>query len=130
MTQDLLYPHKVDVDMSRIGNVSVYKTDKKVPMISAMIDGERKSAVIPKSQFDNMFVAEDKSAFKHALAAVTFESILKPQENKDKNQGQAEDQSPKKQQSASMATPSEQSTVDNGGQKKDEDQTQRKGRGI
>ena len=130
MTQDLLYPHKVDVDMSRIGNVSVFKTDKKVPMISAMIDGERKSAVIPKSQFDNMFVAEDQTAFKKALAAVTFESILKPQENLDKNQGQSEDQSPQKQQSASKATPSEQSTVDNGGQKKGEDHSQRKGLGI
>ena len=132
MTQDLLYPHKVDVDMSRIGNVSVFKTDKKVPMISAMIDGERKSAVIPKSQFDNMFVAEDKTAFKQALAAVTFESILKPQENQNNNQGQSENQSQEKKQSMSKATPSEQSIVDKGGQKEDEEPSQRRsgGRGM
>ena len=89
LTQDLVSPRKVDVDMSRIGQVSMYRTeDFGTPMISAQIDGKEQRTAISKAQYDNLFVAEDQTAYKTALAAVSFESILKPQENKVSRAGQ------------------------------------------
>ena len=103
LTQDLVSPRRVDVDMSRIGQVSMYRTeDFGTPMISAQIDGKEQRTAISKAQYDNLSVAEDKTAYKAALAAVSFESILKPQENK----------------------------VPHGGQKAEEDHSQRTGGGM
>lgn len=103
LTQDLVSPRRVDVDMSRIGQVTMYRTeDFGTPMISAQIDGKEQRTAISKAQYDNLAVAEDKTAYKTALAAVSFESILKPQENK----------------------------VPHGGQKAEEDHSQRTGGGM
>lgn len=79
MIVDLVSPRKVDVDMSRISSSHIYKSqeDPKIKYIKAVIDGQEHVKVIPADQYNKLFAAEDKPAYAKALAAVTFESLLK-----------------------------------------------------
>ena len=70
--------------MNRIERVSLYKTspkdetgkDAKI-FCSAMIDGQRQTAQISPSQWQRMWIAEDKNSYKKNLAATLFADILK-----------------------------------------------------
>lgn len=109
MIVDLVSPRKVDVDMSRISSSHIYKSqeDPKIKYIKAVIDGQEHVKVIPADQYNKLFAAEDKPAYAKALAAVTFESLLK------KGNSESVDNSQKdtNEKNVSKATPIEQSAV-------------------
>lgn len=109
MTEDLVSPRKVDVDMSRISSSHIYKDSENhnIKYIKAVIDGQEHVKVIPADQYNKLFAAEDKPAYAKALAAVTFESLLKKgnTESVDNSQKEANEKA------VSKATPIEQSAV-------------------
>lgn len=109
MTDDLVSPRKVDVDMSRISSSHIYKDSENhnIKYIKAVIDGQEHVKVIPADQYNKLFAAEDKPAYAKALAAVTFESLLKKgnTESVDNSQKEANEKA------VSKATPIEQSAV-------------------
>lgn len=111
MTEDLVSPRKVDVDMSRISSSHIYKDSENhnIKYIKAVIDGQEHVKVIPADQYNKLFAAEDKPAYAKALAAVTFESLLKKgnTESVDNSQKEANEKA------VSKATPIEQSAVNN-----------------
>ena len=111
MTEDLVSPQKVDVDMSRISSSHIYKDSENhnIKYIKAVIDGQEHVKVIPADQYNKLFAAEDKPAYAKALAAVTFESLLKKgnTESVDNSQKEANEKA------VSKATPIEQSAVNN-----------------
>lgn len=76
---DLITPKKVDVDMKLIERPSITSSaqDAKQKLIFATINGQRVQAPINKQQWQKMWLAEDMGAYKRALAAVIFESMLK-----------------------------------------------------
>lgn len=109
MTEDLVSPRKVDVDMSRISSSHIYKDSENhnIKYIKAVIDGQEHVKVIPADQYNKLFAAEDKPAYAKALAAVTFESLLKKgnTESVDNSKKEANEKA------VSKATPIEQSAV-------------------
>lgn len=109
MTEDLVSPRKVDVDMSRISSSHIYKSqeDPKIKYIKAVIDGQEHVKVIPADQYNKLFAAEDKPAYAKALAAVTFESLLK----KGNTESVDNSQKDTNEKNVSKATPIEQSAV-------------------
>lgn len=109
MTEDLVSPRKVDVDMSRISSSHIYKDSENhnIKYIKAVIDGQDHVKVIPADQYNKLFAAEDKPAYAKALAAVTFESLLK----KGNTERVANTQNEANEKAASKATPIEQSAV-------------------
>lgn len=111
MIVDLVSPRKVDVDMSRISSSHIYKSqeDPKIKYIKAVIDGQEHVKVIPADQYNKLFAAEDKPAYAKALAAVTFESLLK----KGNTESVDNSQKDTNEKNVSKATPIEQSAVNN-----------------
>lgn len=109
MIVDLVSPRKVDVDMSRISSSHIYKSqeDPKIKYIKAVIDGQEHVKVIPADQYNKLFAAEDKPAYAKALAAVTFESLLK----KGNTESVDNSQKDTNEKTVSKATPIEQSAV-------------------
>lgn len=109
MTEDLVSPRKVDVDMNRISSSHIYKSqeDPKIKYIKAVIDGQEHVKVIPADQYNKLFAAEDKPAYAKALAAVTFESLLK----KGNTESVDNSQKDTNEKNVSKATPIEQSAV-------------------
>lgn len=109
MIVDLVSPRKVDVDMSRISSSHIYKSqeDPKIKYIKAVIDGQEHVKVIPANQYNKLFAAEDKPAYAKALAAVTFESLLK----KGNTESVDNSQKDTNEKTVSKATPIEQSAV-------------------
>lgn len=109
MIVDLVSPRKVDVDMSRISSSHIYKSqeDPKIKYIKAVIDGQEHVKVIPADQYNKLFAAEDKPAYAKALAAVTFESLLK----KGNTESVDNSQKDTNEKNVSKATPIEQSAV-------------------
>lgn len=77
---DLITPHPAkDIDMSRIVNPTITKSaqDNNVKLAFATIDGVRQRATINETQWNRMWLADDKAEYKKAVAAVVFEPILK-----------------------------------------------------
>lgn len=109
MIVDLVSPRKVDVDMSRISSSHIYKSqeDPKIKYIKAVIDGQEHVKVIPADQYNKLFAAEDKPAYAKALAAVTFESLLK----KGNTESVDNSQKDTNKKNVSKTTPTEQSAV-------------------
>lgn len=109
MIVDLVSPRKVDVDMSRISSSHIYKSqeDPKIKYIKAVIDGQEYVKVIPADQYNKLFAAEDKPAYAKALAAVTFESLLKEGNTESVDNFQKDTN----EKNVSKATPIEQSAV-------------------
>lgn len=109
MTEDLVSPRKVDVDMSRISSSHIYKDreNHNIKYIKAVIDGKEHVKVIPADQYNKLFAAEDKPAYAKALAAVTFESLLKKGNTESVDNSQKETN----EKAVSKATPIEQSAV-------------------
>ena len=111
MIVDLVSPRKVDVDMSRISSSHIYKSqeDPKIKYIKAVIDGHEHVKVIPADQYNKLFAAEDKPAYAKALAAMTFESLLK----KGNTESVDNSQKDTNEKNVSKATPIEQSAMNN-----------------
>lgn len=123
MIVDLVSPRKVDVDMSRISSSHIYKSqeDPKIKYIKAVIDGQEHVKVIPADQYNKLFAAEDKPAYAKALAAVTFESLLK----KGNTESVDNFQKDTNEKNVSKATPIEQSAVNKAvGQQEDNEHHQ------
>lgn len=123
MIVDLVSPRKVDVDMSRISSSHIYKSqeDPKIKYIKAVIDGQEHVKVIPADQYNKLFAAEDKPAYAKALAAVTFESLLK----KGNTESVDNSQKDTNEKNVSKATPIEQSAVNKAvGQQEDNEHHQ------
>ena len=77
---DLITPHPAkDIDMSRIVNPTITKSaqDNKVKLAFATIDGVRQRATINETQWNRMWLADDKAEYKKAVAAIVFEPVLK-----------------------------------------------------
>lgn len=77
---DLITPHPAkDIDMSRIVNPTITKSaqDNNVKLAFATIDGVRQRATINETQWNRLWLADDKAEYKKAVAAVVFEPILK-----------------------------------------------------
>lgn len=123
MIVDLVSPRKVDVDMSRISSSHIFKSqeDPKIKYIKAVIDGQEHVKVIPADQYNKLFAAEDKPAYAKALAAVTFESLLK----KGNTESVDNSQKDTNEKNVSKATPIEQSAVNKAvGQQEDNEHHQ------
>lgn len=87
---DLIMPRIPDVDINRIERPTITKdkdnSGKKY--VTATIDGEFMKKEISKSQWDKMWLADDMSAYKKALAALVFEPFLKESTKKNQTAGQ------------------------------------------
>lgn len=76
---ELVMPKVPDVDVSKIERPTITR-DKDNPAkkyVTATIGGEFMKKEITKSQWDKMWLADDMSAYKRAVAAVVFEPVLK-----------------------------------------------------
>ena len=67
-----------EVDMNRIQKVNVFKAKNDVILCAATIDGADKlqPRVVSPSQWQRMWIAEDKNEYKKHLAATLFADIL------------------------------------------------------
>lgn len=77
---DIINPHPAkDIDMSRIVNPTITKSaqDPKVKLVFATIDGERHHAPVNETQWQRMWLADNMSEYKKAVAAVVFEPVLR-----------------------------------------------------
>lgn len=76
---DLIMPKVPNVDISKIERPTITKDrenpDKKYVM--ATVDGKFMKKEISKQRWDRMWLADDMSAYKKAIAAVTFAPFLK-----------------------------------------------------
>ncbi|MGF0097654.1 zincin-like metallopeptidase domain-containing protein [Prevotella sp. SGI.027] len=76
---DLIMPKVPNVDISKIERPTITKDrenpDKKYVM--ATVDGKFMKKVISKQRWDRMWLADDMSAYKKAIAAVAFAPFLK-----------------------------------------------------
>ena len=65
--------------MSRIVNPTITKSaqDPKVKLVFATIDGERHHAPVNETQWQRMWLADNMSEYKKAVAAVVFEPVLR-----------------------------------------------------
>lgn len=76
---DLITPKHVDVDMKLIERPSITSSaqNSKQKIIFATINGQRVQAPINQQQWQKMWLANDMTAYKRALAAIIFEPMLK-----------------------------------------------------
>ena len=88
---DLIMPKVSNVDMSKIERPTITK-DKEDPSkkyVMATIDGKFMKKEITKSQWDKMWLADDMSAYKKAVAAVVFAPLLKEDVQKEQSTSMA-----------------------------------------
>ena len=88
---DLIMPKVSNVDMSKIERPTITK-DKEDPnkkYVMATIDGKFMKKEITKSQWDKMWLADDMSAYKKAVAAVVFAPLLKEDVQKEQSTSMA-----------------------------------------
>ena len=88
---DLIMPKVSNVDMSKIERPTITK-DREVPSkkyVMATIDGKFMKKEITKSQWDKMWLADDMSAYKKAVAAVVFAPLLKEDVQKEQSTSMA-----------------------------------------
>ena len=92
---DLVMPKVPNVDMSRIERPTITKDkdDPKKKYVMATIGGEFMKKEISKAQWDKMWLADDMSAYKRAVAAVVFEPFLKESVQKGQSVEQSSGQS-------------------------------------
>ena len=75
-----LFGHQTqDLDINRIQKVNVFKTKEDVILCAATIDGvpDLKPRAVSPSQWQRMWLAEDKNDYKTHLAATLFADVLK-----------------------------------------------------
>lgn len=88
---DLIMPKVSNVDMSKIERPTITK-DKEDPnkkYVMATIDGKFMKKEISKAQWDKMWLADDMSAYKKAVAAVVFAPLLKEDVQKEQSTSMA-----------------------------------------
>lgn len=88
---DLIMPKVSNVDMSKIERPTITK-DREYPSkkyVMATIDGKFMKKEITKSQWDKMWLADDMSAYKKAVAAVVFAPLLKEDVQKEQSTSMA-----------------------------------------
>ena len=88
---DLIMPKVSNVDMSKIERPTITK-DKEDPnkkYVMATIDGKFMKKEISKAQWDKMWLADDMSAYKKAVAAVVFAPSLKEDVQKEQSTSMA-----------------------------------------
>uniref|UniRef100_A0AB33J1G3 DUF1738 domain-containing protein n=1 Tax=Prevotella sp. GTC17254 TaxID=3236794 RepID=A0AB33J1G3_9BACT len=86
---ELVMPKVPDIDVSKIERPTITK-DKDNPnkkYVMATINGEFMKKEISKTQWDRMWLADDMSAYKKAVAAVAFEPFLKEAAQKSQSAG-------------------------------------------
>lgn len=88
---DLIMPKVSNVDMSKIERPTITKDreDPSKKYVMATIDGKFMKKEITKSQWDKMWLADDMSAYKKAVAAVVFAPLLKEDVQKEKSTSMA-----------------------------------------
>lgn len=84
---DLIMPKVSNVDMSKIERPTITKDreDPSKKYVMATIDGKFMKKEITKSQWDKMWLADDMSAYKKAVAAVVFSPLLKEDVQKEQS---------------------------------------------
>ena len=82
---DLIMPKVSNVDMSKIERPTITKDreDPSKKYVMATIDGKFMKKEISKAQWDKMWLADDMSAYKKAVAAVVFAPLLKEDVQKE-----------------------------------------------
>lgn len=88
---DLIMPKVSNVDMSKIERPTITK-DKEDPnkkYVMATVDGKFMKKEITKAQWDKMWLADDMSAYKKAVAAVVFAPLLKEDVQKEQSTSMA-----------------------------------------
>lgn len=89
-----------DVDQSKIQKVSIFKSKGDNPKILCYINVEGQDKVPPREvspfQWQKMWLADDKEAYKKTLAANLFQDILR-QKNEERQQEFAREQAEEKQ---------------------------------
>lgn len=91
---ELIMPKIPNVDLTKIERPTITK-DKDNPekkYVTASIDGEFMKQEISKAQWEKMWIADDMSAYKRAVAAVTFAPFLKEVVEKNSTIAQADAQ--------------------------------------
>ena len=88
---DLIMPKVSNVDMSKIERPTITKDreDPSKKYVMATIDGKFMKKEITKSQWDKMWLADDMSAYKKAVAAVAFAPLLKEDVQKEQSTSMA-----------------------------------------
>ena len=88
---DLIMPKVSNVDMSKIERPTITKDreDPSKKYIMATIDGKFMKKEISKAQWDKMWLADDMSAYKKAVAAVVFAPLLKEDVQKEQSTSMA-----------------------------------------
>lgn len=88
---DLIMPKVSNVDMSKIERPTITKDreDPSKKYVMATIDGKFMKKEITKSQWDKMWLADDMSAYKKAVAAIVFAPLLKEDVQKEQSTSMA-----------------------------------------
>lgn len=88
---DLIMPKVSNVDMSKIERPTITKDreDPSKKYVMATIDGKFMKKEITKSQWNKMWLADDMSAYKKAVAAVVFAPLLKEDVQKEQSTSMA-----------------------------------------
>lgn len=88
---DLIMPKVSNVDMSKIERPTITKDreDPSKKYVMATIDGKFMKKEITKSQWDKMWLADDMSAYKKAVATVVFAPLLKEDVQKEQSTSMA-----------------------------------------
>lgn len=88
---DLIMPKVSNVDMSKIERPTITKDreDPSKKYVMATIDGKFMKKEITKAQWDKMWLADDMSAYKKAVAAVVFAPLLKEDVKKEQSTSMA-----------------------------------------
>lgn len=88
---DLIMPKVPNVDMSKIERPTITKDreDPSKKYVMATIDGKFMKKEITKAQWDKMWLADDMSAYKKAVAAVVFAPLLKEDVQKEQSTSMA-----------------------------------------
>ena len=88
---DLIMPKVSNVDMSKIERPTITKDreDPSKKYVMATIDGKFMKKEITKAQWDKMWLADDMSAYKKAVAAVVFAPLLKEDVQKEQSTSMA-----------------------------------------
>ena len=88
---DLIMPKVPNVDMSKLERPTITKDreDPSKKYVMATIDGKFMKKEITKSQWDKMWLADDMSAYKKAVAAVVFAPLRKEDVQKEQSTSMA-----------------------------------------
>lgn len=88
---DLIMPKVSNVDMSKIERPTITKDreDPSKKYVMATIDSKFMKKEISKAQWDKMWLADDMSAYKKAVAAVVFAPLLKEDVQKEQSTSMA-----------------------------------------